>query len=355
MPTNGFSDAHLPEVGDLFDAGLEGWRRQPDRAFDNWLALHGFSRATAIVYRSMWGKLLRWSGERGIAPLSWSAHQIGEFLDAEKVQKRHRYRYTRLIERVFHHLSLGQAGLHNPASQAVRARLAEGENDPTAFLLPAERDTIVAQVLAGKPPPNPGAEPDPARPVTPTQWKRARDTALLGVLLGGGLKVHEARALRLDDIEADASVIHLVREDNGRAYDVPVFAFARPPLLAWLEMRASGTLGELVFPAMPNGRPMHPASVYRRIEHLLEFAGVLQGRNERASPQTLRNTCGALHFENGAGPAAVAQYLGMRDLESGWRLRAGYEAWLARSGQEVGGNVEHAVADEPAGNGVGTD
>ncbi|UDM52065.1 tyrosine-type recombinase/integrase [Cupriavidus sp. MP-37] len=320
------------EQAALFDADLAAWRDHPERAFDGWLAQHGFRHGTSVVYRAMWGKLLRWSAERGLPPLSWSAEQIGEFLDAQQLHKSHRYRYARLIERVFHHLSRLREGLHNPGSQAVRAHLAEGENDPTAFLLPGERDLLVARILgpAGVPAGDSGAE------ASPTQWKRARDAALLAALLGGGLKVAEARALRTDVIADGAAgrmALRMVRADNGRAYTVPLFPLAHAPLRAWLALReASGTLGSLVFPAMPTGRPMHAASIYRRVEILLDEAGVLAGRSERASPQTLRNTCAAMHFEAGTAPAEVAQCLGMRDLESGWRLRAAYEAWQARAG-----------------------
>ncbi|MBB3016240.1 tyrosine-type recombinase/integrase [Cupriavidus alkaliphilus] len=325
------SAAQLEQAA-LFDADLAAWRDHPERAFDGWLAQHGFRHGTSVVYRAMWGKLLRWSAERGLPPLSWSAEQIGEFLDAQQLHKSHRYRYARLIERVFHHLSRLREGMHNPGSQAVRAHLAEGENDPTAFLLPGERDLLVARILgpAGAPGGDTGAA------ASPTQWKRARDAALLAVLLGGGLKVAEARALRIDVIADGAPgrmALRMVRPDNGRAYTVPLFPLAHAPLRAWLALReASGTLGSLVFPAMPTGRPMHAASVYRRVEILLDEAGVLAGRSERASPQTLRNTCAAMHFEAGTAPAEVAQCLGMRDLESGWRLRAAYEAWQARAG-----------------------
>lgn len=330
------------EQAALFDADLAAWRDHPERAFDGWLAQHGFRHGTSVVYRAMWGKLLRWSAERGLPPLSWSAEQIGEFLDAQQLHKSHRYRYARLIERVFHHLSRLREGMHNPGSQAVRAHLAEGENDPTAFLLPGERDLLVARILgpAGAPLGDTG---DTGAAASPTQWKRARDAALLAVLLGGGLKVAEARALRIDviaDMSADSRpgrmALRMVRPDNGRAYTVPLFPLAHAPLRAWLALReASGTLGSLVFPAMPTGRPMHAASIYRRVEILLDEAGVLAGRSERASPQTLRNTCAAMHFEAGTAPAEVAQYLGMRDLESGWRLRAAYEAWQARAGLVV--------------------
>jgi integrase len=315
----------------LFDADLASWRSHPERAFDGWLARNGFRHGTSVVYRAMWGKLLRWSAERGLAPLSWSASQIGEFLDEQDLHKSHRYRYTRLVERIYNHLARLEEGLHNPASQAVRAHLAEGENDPTAFLLPGERDLLIARVLgpAGESVSN-GAE------ASPTEWKRARDVALVAVLLGAGLKVGEVRALRtmaIDGSRTGRVVLRMAKPETGRAYESPLFAFAHRPLMSWLALReASGTLGELVFPAMPSGRPMHAASVYRRVELLLDQAGVLSARSERASPQTLRNTCGAMHFEAGASPATVAQWLGMRDFESGWRLRAAHEAWAARAG-----------------------
>lgn len=338
-------DAAKPVTDELFDADLAAWYRQPERAFDGWLARHGFRAGTAVVYRAMWGKLLRWSGEQGVPPLKWSAAQIGSFLDAQDLHKRHRYRYARLIERIFHHLATLEQNLHNPASQAVKAHLADGENDPTAFLLPGERDLLVARILAPAvaETANGGKAGNGAKTeISPTAWKRARDVALLAVLLGGGLKVAEARALRIDAIdgveggdavEKGAMAIRMVRPDNGRAYVVPLFGFAHAPLRHWLEVRqAAASLGDLVFPAMANGRPMHAASIYRRIEILLEEAGVLAGRSERASPQTLRNTCGAMHFDAGTTPAAVAQLLGMRDLESGWRLHAAYEAWQARAG-----------------------
>lgn len=332
MATNKMSDAAAAAGPDgLFDADLQAWYANPERAFDGWLARHGFRSGTAVVYRAMWGKLLRWSAEQGLPPLKWSAAQIGAFLDAQNLHKRHRYRYARLIERIFHHLSTLQQNLHNPASQAVKAHLAEGENDPTAFLLPGERDLLVARILA----PAVLGAPE-TRDISPTQWKRARDVGLLAVLLGAGLKVAEVRALlieALEGIDGGAMAIRMTRPNNGRTYMAPLFGFAHQPLRHWLATRAAAqTLGTLVFPTMANGRPMHAASVYRRIEILLEEAGVLASRSERASPQTLRNTCGAMHFDAGTTPAAVAQLLGMRDLESGWRLHAAYEAWQARVG-----------------------
>jgi integrase len=208
----------------------------------------------------------------------------------------------------------------------------------------------VARILAPAPSRLPGRPPG-SQAISPTQWKRARDVALLAVLLGGGLKVAEARALRVEAIEGlggGAMAIRMVRTDNGRAYTVPCSGLSMRRCAAGWRAAAAETLGDLVFPAMTNGRAMHAASVYRRIEILLEEAGVLAGRSERASPQTLRNTCGAMHFDAGTPPAAVAQLLGMRDMESGWRLRAAYEAWQARTGLPVMGRPLRARTVEAA-------
>jgi hypothetical protein len=39
------ADGETPAAsGDLFDADLDAWRKHPDRAFDGWLARHGFAR-----------------------------------------------------------------------------------------------------------------------------------------------------------------------------------------------------------------------------------------------------------------------------------------------------------------------
>ncbi len=238
------SSADGPQAA-LFDADVASWRSHPERAFDGWLARNGFRHGTSVVYRAMWGKLLRWSAERGLAPLSWSAGQIGEFLDEQDLHKSHRYRYARLIERIYNHLARLQDGLHNPASQAVRAHLAEGENDPTAFLLPGERDLLIARVLG------PPGEIAPDGAASPTEWKRARDVALVAVLLGAGLKVGEIRTLRgmaIDSSRAGRVVLRMAKPETGRAYEAPLFGFAHRPLTAWL---AAGSVGNAGRPGVP--------------------------------------------------------------------------------------------------------
>lgn len=318
------SDLPAQGLSGLFDPSLEDWLQQPEQAFDHWLATQGFRASTAIVYGTMWRKWLRWTGERGLTLRRWQAHHIGAFLDEAGLEKRHRYRYARLIERVFHHLQHIQAASHNPASRAVKERLAEGDNDPTAFLAPAEIERLIAVLHV----------PDvcqAAYPARATDWKASRDAALVAVFLGAGLKVGEARALTLDALGPDCSRIAVPHGRQGQVRQAVVLSFGAEVLRQWVTLRAAaGTQGSWLFPANVSGRAMHAASIYRRIEHWLDRAGILSTRRERASPQTLRNSHGALLIEQDMPPQDIASQLGMRDATSGWRLVQAYRDWQAR-------------------------
>lgn len=317
-------DLQAKGASGLFDSSLEDWLKQPEQAFDNWLAGQGFRASTATVYGAMWRKWLRWTGERGLTLPRWQAHHLGEFLDDGGLEKRHRYRYARLIERVFHHLQHIQAASHNPASRAVKERLAEGDNDPTAFLAPEEIKHLIAALEV----PNDRPVADPGRP---TDWKAVRDAALIAVFLGAGLKVGEARALTLDALAPDCSKIAIPQGRQGQLRHADVLPFGAGVLRHWVALRAAaGTHGTWLFPANTTGRAMHAASIYRRVEHWLDGAGILSTRRERASPQTLRNSHAALLIEQDVPPQEIASQLGMRDVTSGWRLVQAYRDWLAR-------------------------
>ncbi|ANH36087.1 tyrosine-type recombinase/integrase [Ralstonia nicotianae] len=305
---------------DLFQPNLQDWTDQPAQAFEHWLAARGYRASSATVYRAMWRKWLRWTEAHRRALADWSAADIAAFLDEAGLTKLHRYRYARLIERVFHQLALLREGTHNPASIAVRQKLAEGENDPTAFLSRAERIAIDASLAVT------AAAGEAANA---SAFKLARDRAIVAVCHGAGLKVAQVQSLRLRQVAADQATIS-VEPARGKPYDAPLLETARPALSAWLAVRAQAEVpGERIFVADAGGRAMHAASIYRRVESWLGELPALVHRNERLSPQTLRNGYAAALFDAGAGPAEVGHALGLRDPASAWRLRAAYTDWLA--------------------------
>ena len=313
-------------VPDLFQPSLQDWADQPAQAFEHWLAARGYRESSATVYRAMWRKWLRWAEAHQRALADWSAGDIAAFLDESGLTKLHRYRYARLIERVFHQLELlsngtPNPGTHNPASAAVQQKLAEGENDPTTFLSLAERAAIETSLEVN-------AQASEAA-ANASAFKLARDRALVAVCHGAGLKVAQVQSLLLRQVEEGLESITIERP-RGPSYQAPMLEAARPALAAWLAVRGHAEVpGERVFVADASGRVMHAASVYRRVEAWLTALPELLHRSERLSPQTLRNGYAAALFDAGATPAEVGGALGLRDETSAWRLRAAYAEWRA--------------------------
>ena len=311
---------------DLFQPSLQDWTDQPAQAFEHWLAARGYRESSATVYRAMWRKWLRWAESRQRALADWSAGDIAAFLDESGLTKLHRYRYARLIERVFHQIEqlprgTSNPGTHNPASSAVQQKLAEGENDPTTFLSVAERIAIEVSLEVGAN----GSE----AAANASAFKLARDRALVAVCNGAGLKVAQVQSLLLRQVGETLEMI-TVEPTRGPAYQAPLLEAARPALAAWLAVRRHAEVqGERVFVADASGRVMHAASVYRRVEAWLAALPALTHRSERLSPQTLRNGYAAALFDAGAAPADVGYALGLRDQTSAWRLRAAYADWQA--------------------------
>ncbi|CAJ0789670.1 Tyrosine recombinase XerC [Ralstonia condita] len=333
------SDAYTPPatpVADLFQPSLQDWAAQPAQAFEHWLAARGYRASSATVYRAMWRKWLRWTEARQRALSDWSAGDIAAFLDESGLTKLHRYRYARLIERVFHQLELLRTGTHNPASAAVQQKLAEGENDPTTFLSAAERAAIEASLDVGA-----GAA---EAAVNASAFKLARDRALVAVCHGAGLKVAQVQSLLLRQVH-DALGGITIEPARGPSYQAPLLEAARPALAAWLSVRRHAEVpGERVFVADASGRVMHAASVYRRVEAWLAALPALMHRSERLSPQTLRNGYAAALFDAGAAPAEVGIALGLRDQTSAWRLRAAYADWQAAAHPDASANTRPDTA-----------
>ena len=112
--------------------------------------------------------------------------------------------------------------------------------------------------------------------------------------------------------------------------------------------RAGGTpeqwrRSQLVFIADRSGRGfgrfsltqrMHVSSIFRRIQSVLEDAGVT---GSRASPQTLRNTYAALLIEGGASTMELVTCLGLSTDMTAQRIRASWAAACSsRKGEPLG-------------------
>lgn len=293
---------------------LSEWENHPICCFDGWLALNGMSLDSGKVYRFMWGKFSRWMRDHDLGFVRIRSSHIEQFLDDAGLTKQHRYRYVRLIERIYQHLALENPALGNPGSQAARKRIGEGTNAPTAYLEEDQREILIRWLgrdLSGE---------TYVRKDEP--WKEKRDLAIAAAMLGGGVKVGEARGLSVSCISKEEDYIWLdIVVENGPGHTTRLLPFARDILKQWIEHRARMRFpGNWLFVAGADGRQMDAATLYRRVQRVMERAGI--DLDSREGPQTLRNSFVAMLFEAGVADTEVGNYLGLREATSVNRLRS---------------------------------
>ncbi|WP_144139034.1 tyrosine-type recombinase/integrase [Paraburkholderia sp. BCC1884] len=307
---------------DLFDQQREDWRRDPQIAFDAWLAKQHFRRSSATVYQAQWGLFLDWLGIRQKSLVTVDTLTIAEFVASLEVKKPQRLRYLRLIERVLDHVREIESAGTNPArfiaQDGEAAWRNARENEPTGFLSHAERTALIAHLFA----PLPGLS-------EAQRWRERRDRALIAVFLGGGLKTGEAIALTVSCVNAGSPWVTIESANPMLTRRTRLAPFASAILDAWLtERRLADLPGNLVFPGSPSGRPMHKATMLRSVDALVDTAGIAASRISRASPQTLRNTFAADLFESGVEAELVGQWLGFVQAVSANRLYRAWQAWM---------------------------
>lgn len=326
---------HTPRT-DLFDQQREDWRRDPQAAFDAWLAKQNFRSSSADVYRAQWGLFLDWLKLRRKSITSVDMQTIADFVAGLDIKKPQRVRYLRLIERVLDHVREIELASTNPArfiaQDGEAAWRNARDNEPTGFLTSSERAMLIAHLFS------PLDELSAA-----ARWRERRDRALIAVFLGGGLKTGEARTLTVSCVHEGSPWVVIEAANPAFTRRTRLSPFAVAILNAWLaERRLSELAGNLVFPASPSGRPMHKATMLRSVDALIEAAGVASSREARASPHTLRNTFAADLFESGVAPELVGQWLGFMQTVSANRLHRAWRDWADQQETGVGEDAEGA-------------
>lgn len=291
---------------------LSDWESDSMSCFKGWLAQQDMSLESAKVYGFMWGKFTRWIHEHGLDLERVHSSHIAQFLNQADLIKHHRYRYVRLIERVYQYLASENPSLGNPGSEAARARIGEGTNAPTTYLEENQREKLIRWVCR-----DPSGEQYARKD---QRWKEIRDLAMTAAMLGGGLKVGEARRLSVSCISGDLSQIE-IPADNGPSHTTCLLPFARDVVRQWVALRAQMRFpGNWLFVASADGRQMDAVTLYRRVHQVMKRAGI--DLEAREGPQTLRNSFVASLFAAGVDDAVVAGYLGLREPTSISRLRS---------------------------------
>lgn len=305
----------------LFSPLFSDWENDPKGSFQHWAAEKHFGESTARVYGYMWAKFSKWREERKLGLADVRSMHLQQFLNDAGLEKHHRYRYVRLIERVYAALARLMPGLENPGSKAAKENVGRGVNDLGAFLTTAQRDRLIGSLTVEK--------EEEKKKGKANAWRALRDRAITAVILGGGVKGGEVRGMSVSCVSVDGEWLEI--RHGKRLHRTRLRPFAVDLLARWVAYReAAGTEGTLLFPstvqAKAKSQMMDKATLYRIAKRQLDAAGV--SLPAREAPQTLRNTFAAMLFDAGESDGLVTEYLGLQETASAGRLRSHYKMML---------------------------
>ncbi len=141
-----------------------------------------------------------------------------------------------------------------------------------------------------------------------TPWIAARDTAILALLYGCGLRIGEALSLDRDVVPIGDDL--LVRGKGGKQRRVPVLPVVRAALDAYLRLApAGGGAGTPLFRGARGGR-LRAEIVQRRVRALRAALGL----PDHATPHALRHSFATHLLGSGADLRAIQELLGHASL-----------------------------------------
>jgi integrase/recombinase XerC len=142
-----------------------------------------------------------------------------------------------------------------------------------------------------------------------------RDRALFEVLYGAGLRVSEAAALELADLDRDrygTLLVHVRRGKGGKSRTVPLGAKAEEALDAWIAARAALAREPQALFISKTGHRLTPRSMQRETAAWRVRAGIA----ERATPHAFRHSFATHLLDGGVDLRSIQELLGHASLSS---------------------------------------
>jgi integrase/recombinase XerC len=285
------------------------------RAFDRHLAAErGGSEHTRRAYASDLAQLAAFLGA-GAEPARVTPDRVRDFLAT--------------LHRTHHPASVARKLAALRAFFRFLVREGEIERDPTAGLrgpkqprrLPrplavddcqalVEADPVAARARATR-----RSAPADERSRERDAAQRLRDRALLELLYGAGLRVGEAVALDVRDVDLLAREVRVLGKGRKERV-VPLPQAARQALGAWLESRrAPGYQTEPLFPALvSSGRARRLGA--RSVRKILGRRAIAAGVAGRVHPHRLRHSYATHLLDMGADLRSIQELLGHASLST---------------------------------------
>ncbi len=138
----------------------------------------------------------------------------------------------------------------------------------------------------------------------------ARDRCLLLLMFRHGLRVSEACALRLDQVDVESRVLHVARLKMGLSTSHPLRGVEIRAIKAWLAERERMKPKGKTFFVSQQRKPLDRRSAWLAFRKYGELAGL----DLPAHPHQLRHACGFALADQGADTRLIQDYLGHRDI-----------------------------------------
>lgn len=138
-----------------------------------------------------------------------------------------------------------------------------------------------------------------------------RDTALLWMLYGTGIRLSELTGLQLEDVHFSKGAYVKVRGKGAKERIVPLGTKVQSEVARYLRERPASEDGTVFLSHCRT--PLTPSGVYRIVARIAGQVGV------RASPHLLRHTFATNYLLNGADPESLRLMLGHETLDMSMR------------------------------------
>ena len=139
----------------------------------------------------------------------------------------------------------------------------------------------------------------------------ARDRCLLLLMFRHGLRVSEACALVLSQVDIESRVLHVARLKRGLPTTHPLRGDEVRIVKAWLVVRAKMKLDGEAFFVSERRNPLSRKTVFVAIRKYGELAGLPL----TVHPHMLRHACGFALADQGADTRLIQDYLGHRNIQ----------------------------------------
>lgn len=145
---------------------------------------------------------------------------------------------------------------------------------------------------------------------TDTAMEQARDSALMMLLYGAGLRIAEALSLNVGDIPASDDAMRVTGKGNKQRI-VPILPAIRASLAAWLKLHPNPGQKEPLFIGVRGAR-LNAAVAQKNLRNFRR----LNGLPEYATPHALRHSFATHLLAGGADLRSIQELLGHASLST---------------------------------------